>query len=98
MGEVAESGQEVLNQAFDLDVAVGNGISPADIKRLKDFGIATLEMVLMYTKKDLEKVKGEVIYYLLKLTPIWGISGTSGSVVSGQKIQRDLLCTDLGIF
>jgi len=58
MGEVAESGQEVLNQAFDLDVAVGNGISPADIKRLKDFGIATLEMVLMYTKKDLEKVKG----------------------------------------
>ena len=59
MGEVAEPGQEVLNQAFDLDVAVGNGISPADIKRLKDFGIATLEMVLMYTKKDLEKVKGK---------------------------------------
>ena len=66
MGEVAESGQEVLNQAFDLDVAVGNGISPADIKRLKDFGIATLEMVLMYTKKDLEKVKGNIFDYSYK--------------------------------
>ena len=66
MGEVAESGQEVLNQAFDLDVAVGNGISPADIKRLKDFGIATLEMVLMYTKKDLEKVKGNIFGYRYK--------------------------------
>ena len=63
MGEVAESGQEVLNQAFDLDVAVGNGISAADIKRLKEFGIATLEMVLMYTKKDLEKVKGMLKSY-----------------------------------
>ena len=35
---------------------------------------------------------------LYSLTPIWGILGTSGSVISGQKIQRELLYQDLGIF
>ena len=92
MGEVAESGQEVLNQAFDLDVAVGNGISPADIKRLKDFGIATLEMVLMYTKKDLEKVKGNIFDYSYKHPELPGIENLTKLILSGfSEIKVDKL-------
>ena len=56
MGEVAEPGQEVLNQAFDLDVAVGNGISPADIKRLKaDLQVTTLTTLIHHQINYVQK-------------------------------------------